>query len=272
MKAVLKHLALIIALTLITIPSFGWARRVHSAIAYIAEQHLTPKAKKTVNEILDGKSMVYYGSWLDDYRKQMTIEYTNDDGEVKPRTIPHSFKVDNDHTVIQQENREAIDIICKSIKILEDYKNVDDSTRRAAMQCLIHLVGDIHCPAHVKYGDFDKNSTNKRYDATNVFLNKKKTRMHSIWDSVLIDRTTAGGVYDLAYLADRATKKEIKEIQKGTPYDWGKDVVYRTACVWTVCEGDKLPYSYMLQHRELAIDQIQRAGLRLAKVMNDIFK
>ena len=51
-----------------------------------------------------------------------------------------------------------------------------------------------------------------------------------------------------------------------------KDVVYRTACVWTVCEGDNLPYSYMLQHRELAIDQIQRAGLRLAKVMNDLFK
>ena len=272
MKTTLKHLAVIIAMTVITIPSFGWARRVHSAIAYIAEQHLTPKAKKTVNEILDGKSMVYYGSWLDDYRKQMTIEYTDDNGEVKPRTIPHGFKVEKDHTVIQQENREAINIICKSIKILEDHKNVDDSTRLAAMQCLIHLVGDIHCPAHIKYGDFDKNSTDKKYDATTVIYSKKKTRMHSIWDSKLIDLTTAGGVYDLAYLADRASKKEIKEIQKGTPYDWGQDIVDRTAHVWTVCEGDKLPYSYMLQHRELAIDQIQRAGLRLAKVMNDLFK
>lgn len=271
MKTTLKHLAVIIALILVTVPSFGWGRRVHSAISYIAEQHLTPKAKKTVDEILDGKSMVYYGSWLDDYRKQMTIEYTNDNGEVKTRTIPHSFKTDKENNVIKQENREAISIICKSIAILEDYKNVDDSTRLAAMQCLIHLVGDIHCPAHVKYGDFDKESAYKRYDATKVIYGKNKARMHSIWDSKVIDYTTAGGVYDLAYLADRASKKEIKEIQKGTPYDWGQDVVDRTACVWTVCEGDKLPFSYMLQHRELALDQIQRAGLRLAKVMNDLF-
>lgn len=272
MKTTLKHLAMIIVLIFVTIPSFGWARRVHSAIAYIAEQHLTPKAKKTVDEILDGKSMVYYGSWLDDYRKQMTITYTNDKGEVKTRTIPHKFKVDKEHNVIRQENREAINIICKSIEILEDYKNVDDSTRLAAMQCLIHLVGDIHCPGHVSYGDADKESTDKKYDATNVIYGDKKVRMHSIWDSKVVDYTTAGGVYDLAYLADRATKKEIKEIQKGTPYDWGQEIVDRTSCVWTVCEGDKLSFAYMLQHRELALDQIQRAGLRLAKVMNDLFK
>ena len=74
MRGTFKKAAVILALVLITIPSFGWNRRIHSAIAYIAEQHLTPKAKKTVNEILDGKSMVYYGSWLDDYRKQMLVQ------------------------------------------------------------------------------------------------------------------------------------------------------------------------------------------------------
>lgn len=272
MKTTLKHLATIIVLIFVTIPSSGWTRRVHSAIAYIAEQHLTPKAKKTVYDVLDGKSMVYYGSWLDEYRKQMTIEYTNDKGEVKTRTIPHKFKADKENNVIRQDNKEAISIICKSIRILEDYKNVDDSTRLAAMQCLIHLVGDIHCPGHVSYGDADKESTDKKYDATNVTFKKNKYRMHKIWDSVLIEHTTAGGVYDLAYLADRATKKEIKEIQEGNPYDWGQDIIDRTQHVWTVMEGENITSAYMLQHRELALDQIQRAGLRLAKIMNDLFK
>ena len=96
--------------------------------------------------------------------------------------------------------------------------------------------------------------------------------MHSIWDATIISNTTAGGVYDLAYLADRATKAEIKKIQKGTPTDWGKDVAESTHHVWTLKEGDKLKFSYMLEHRELALDQIQKAGLRLAKVMNDLFK
>jgi hypothetical protein len=73
-------------------------------------------------------------------------------------------------------------------------------------------------------------------------------------------------------MADRANKKQIKEIQAGSPYDWGQDIIDRTHHAWTVREGDKLTLDYILQHRELALDQIQRAGLRLAKVMNDLFK
>lgn len=269
---IFKNLALIAVLIMITVPSFGWGRRVHSAIAYIAEQHLTPKARKTVDEILDGKSMVYYGSWLDEYRKQMTIGYTDENGEVKTRTIPHSFKTDSNMKVLKEDNAEPIDIICKSIRILQDYKNADDSTRLAAMQCLIHLVGDIHCPGHVKYGDFDKKSIDKKYGSTVVIYKGHKTRMHAIWDTKLVDAVIAGGVYDLAYMADQATKKQIREIQAGDPYAWGQDIIDRTHHVWTVREGDKLTQAYILQHRELALDQIQRAGLRLAKVMNDLFK
>ena len=151
--------------------------------------------------------MVYYGSWLDEYRKQMTIGYTDENGEVKTRTIPHSFKTDSNMKVLKEDNAEPIDIICKSIRILQDYKNADDSTRLAAMQCLIHLVGDIHCPGHVKYGDFDKKSIDKKYGSTVVIYKGHKTRMHAIWDTKLVDAVIAGGVYDLAYMADQATKK-----------------------------------------------------------------
>jgi hypothetical protein len=216
--------------------------------------------------------MVFYSSWLDECRQQMTIEYTDDNGEVKTRTIPHSFIADSDLKVIRKSNGEAIDIICKSIEILKDYKNVDDSTRLAAMQCLIHLVGDIHCPGHVKYADLDKKSIDKKYGSTNVTYKNNKIRMHAFWDTKLIDAVIAGGVYDLAYMADQATKKQIREIQAGDPYDWGQDIIDRTNHVWTVQEGDKLTFSYIREHRELALDQIQRAGLRLAKVMNDLFK
>lgn len=271
MKTALKQVAIIFALTLITVPSFGWNRRTHSAIAYIAEQHLTPKAKKAVNEILEGKSMVYYGSWLDDYRKQMVVEYTDDAGNKKTGTISHAFLTDEEMNPVKREHC-AINTINESIEILKEYKNVDDSTRLAAMQCIIHLVGDIHCPAHVRYADHDRQSSDKKYDGTKVTYGKKTVKMHSIWDAILINDTSAGGVYDLAYLADRATKAEIKEIQSGTPYDWGKEVAQRTHHVWTMKDGDRLGFSYLLEHRELAIDQIQRAGLRLAKVMNDLFK
>ena len=38
--------------------AFAWGKSGHDAIAYIAERHLTPKAKKNIEKYLDGRSIV----------------------------------------------------------------------------------------------------------------------------------------------------------------------------------------------------------------------
>lgn len=272
MKTTLKYLAIIFALALVTMPSYGWSRRVHSAIAYIAEQHLTPKAKKTVSEILEGKSLVYYGSWLDDYRKQMSVDYLDSEGNfVKKGEIPHIVRVGADGKVYTHKYKEGVSIIDKSIENLKDYKALDDSTRLGSMQCIIHLVGDIHCPAHIRYADADMESVDKKYDKTKVKFGKKSVRMHDVWDAKVVDQTTAGGVYDLAYLADRATKKEIREIQKGTALDWAQETADISKDLFYLNEGEKITKAYFLENRELAFELIQKAGLRMAKILNDLF-
>lgn len=272
MNTALKRLAICFALVLMVIPSFGWGSRAHSTIAYIAESHMTPKAKKTVSEILDGKSIVYYASWLDFYRKDMLVEYVNENGETKKGTIPHAIRVDENGVITVNKNRDAISVINQSIENLKDWKNLDDSTRLASLQCIIHLVGDMHCPGHVRYADFDKNSTDKKYDKTKVMYGKKKISMHNVWDSRVIDDITPGGVYDLAYLIDNASKKEIKAIQKGTPEQWGQETADASKGLWYIPEGEKITRNYFLEHRDFAFEQIEKAGLRLAKVLNDLFK
>ena len=37
----------------------------HDTTAFIAENHLTPITRAVVDELLNGKSMVYYSNWLD---------------------------------------------------------------------------------------------------------------------------------------------------------------------------------------------------------------
>lgn len=66
-------------------------KKVHAAIAHIAEQHLTPKAKKTVDQILEGKNMAYYAAWPDFYRKEMTVDHIDENGKVVKKMIPHTF-------------------------------------------------------------------------------------------------------------------------------------------------------------------------------------
>lgn len=269
MKQIFRNLIVIAAMALITIPSFGWGRRVHAAIAQIAEQHLTPSAKKTIDEILEGKTMVYYASWLDYYRAEMQITYT-ENGVVYPRNIPHSFKVDENCKVFAQDHQEALDIIGECMDLLKDWKNADPKMRLGAMQCIIHLVGDIHCPGHVKFPDgrAGEGLGQGKYD---VKFFGKPTTMHTVWDSMVVDHFCHGGVDDLVIMVDRSTKKEIKEIQAGGLYEWGQDIADRAKTVWPVAPGTNVGKEYVHQVSDTTIDLINRAGLRLAKVMNDLF-
>ena len=271
MKQIIKRLAIIALAMVITVPSFGWGKRVHAAIAHIAEQHLAPKAKKTVDQILEGKTMAYYASWPDYYRNEMTVESIDENGVKSRKGIPHTFKTDVNRVPLRIHHGEAIDFICESIETLEDWKNVDDSTRLAAMQLLIHLVGDIHCPAHVKIHDGEDLACGGYYGKFDVTYWGQKTNMHAVWDDKIANNLSYGGVLDLVAMIRKPSKKEIKELQKGDPYQWGEDVIERTLCVWTVNEGDKIGKEYDHQVSTVAFEQMLIGGLRLAKVMNDLF-
>ena len=58
-------LPLSIFLMLQSVSLFVWGQTGHDVVAAIAEQNLTRKAKKNISKLLDGKSIVYYSSWMD---------------------------------------------------------------------------------------------------------------------------------------------------------------------------------------------------------------
>ncbi len=247
----------------------AWGKRNHAAIAFIAERHMTPKARETVRELLDGQSIVGFASHLDYYKKEMMMKVRpphtyNGKSE---RTIPHVFRVDSSLASKRWYAHECMSVIEESISDLGRYRELDDSTRTQSLLNIIHLVGDIHCPVHTIYDD--GRDRDKGY--FNVYFRGEKYRFHTIWDQMVIDYTFAGGVADLAYLADTYSKKEIREIQSGTIWDWGTDVVARTKHVFDVESDSQLSTYYMYDNAYLALDQIARAGYRLAKVMNDLF-
>jgi len=77
---------------------------------------------------------------------------------------------------------------------------------------------------------------------------------------------------ELAKNADILTKEQVKEIQKGTVIDWINETHQLTKKVYaSVKEGDNLRYRYSCGHfKTVHSSQLQIAGIRLAKVLNDI--
>ena len=63
----------------------------------------------------------------------------------------HGDTVDADGKYVPNAKGDAVQCIEEAIARLKDYRSLDDSTVLVSIKYLVHLVGDMHCPVHVKY-------------------------------------------------------------------------------------------------------------------------
>ena len=131
---------------------------------------------------------------------------------------------------------------------------------------LVHFVGDLHQPLHAGRGE-DKggNDIQVRWynDGTNI---------HSVWDTKMIES------YNMSYteLAENIrelTKLEKQQIASGTFEDWMYESNELSKKVYDSAEvGEKLGYRYMYDWFPVVQEQLQKGGIRLAQVLNEIYK
>lgn len=265
-----------IALTLIMCSqaAFGWGRVGHATIAKIAEDHLTTKAKKLIDEYLDGESIVKYASYADKHKNTLLIDLGFDPVDWdRITTYPHTFESNLEYVPFRGTNdngryvKNCVNYIEKLAKELENHKELSDSLRFHNIVMIVHFVGDMHCPEHIRYYPVDM-STGK-YDVT--FMGEKTT-MHKIWDSQLIAALHTGDHNDVAARIDKYSKKEIAKISSGKPYDWAADCARVSKPVHDVPEGAVLDKDYAEKQRATVESQLSKAGYRLAKILNRILK
>lgn len=136
-----------------------------------------------------------------------------------------------------------------------------------SLRCIIHFVGDMHCPVHVKYAG------QKSY---NVYLNGDKCSYHNVWDDQIISRSHRWGYLEYAHQLDRCTKQQINTITAGTLRDWFHENARDSRHIYElVGPNEKLDKnetkSFVNHTHEYAERQILRAGYRLAHVLNELF-
>lgn len=236
----------------------AWGRIGHDAIAAIAERNLTPKAKKTIEKYI-GHSIICDASWMDQFRNSQGYEMT---------TRWHMGTVDADlqsTDAIRQPLGDCVEELENAIMRLKNYKEYNDSTVAVNIKYIIHLVGDMHCPSHIRYGGH-------KYKVRNLTLFGKKNNYHKIWDSSVLEANHGWSCTEYAEILDRATKKEKKAIVAGTPAEWFHDSAKSCQVIYEWAESnDKLGRNFVNGARDLTLDQITKAGYRLAHVLNELF-
>ena len=244
-------------------PVFGWGREGHETIAKIAERNLTKRAKKRIEKYLGGHSIVYYAKWMDEYRK--TPEYAFTDGW---HTAPVDARLHYSDELLNPKRGNAIYGLESAIRILENYREQSDSTVAVNLKYVIHLVGDMHCPTHVKYPDVK---------GFNIYVDGRKLNYHGVWDSYVLDCNVRWSGMEFQHILDRCTKREIKAITAGSVRDWFHDCAVYCRQIYVLAQPDQQFKSpdvwedFLNPALPIAERQILYAGYRLAHVLNELF-
>lgn len=253
----------------------AWAKLGHATIAKIAEQNLTPKAKKYLTKYLDGKSIAHFASHADYYKKDWLVDVGFEPSNAKRVvTYPHTLCVNEDFTVpkgVRDGDKLVKNCVYYTDQMIQELKanhrEMDDSVRFVRIAIVLHMIGDMHCPAHIRYKD------NDLAGKFTVYYKNQKMDMHELWDNALLIDRHPWGFSDLAALLDTFDKKQKAEIMAGTIYDWGYESARCSRHVHDVEPGTKLQrLPYMNANFPLLESQLRKAGYRLAAVLNDIFK
>ncbi|SNZ02096.1 S1/P1 nuclease [Flagellimonas pacifica] len=235
-----------------------WGKTGHRVTGHIAENHLTGKAKRALKDLLDGHSLAFVSTFADEikadrkYSKFSAWHYVNYPLDMRYEDAPKSKYGD------------LITAIEECTQIVKD-KDRSREDRVFYLKMLIHLIGDLHQPMHASRAE-DKGGNDIQLQWFG-----EGTNLHRVWDKNLI--LSYGMTYtELANELDQVSRKERKKIQEGTIYNWVDESHKLCGKIYESAEvGEKLGYQYSYKYNDILFQQLQKGGLRLAKVLNDLF-
>lgn len=240
--------------------AMAWGPKGHDTVAYIAEKHLSKKTLQKVTEVLDGHSLVYVANWMDnashteEYAYTKTWHYVNVDPA--EGTYANSVKEPAGDAVT------AINTLVANLKSGE----LTPEEERVQLMMLIHIVGDIHCPMHAGHkSDRGGNGTQVKYFG-------KQKKLHSVWDSEIVESAHRWSYSEWQDQIDRATPKQQQAYMQGTPNDWIEETVILANEVYeSASEVGNMSYDYVAEYAPIIEQQFLKGGLRLAKLIEDIY-
>ena len=253
----MKKTVFIVVFLIIALEGFSWGSNGHRAVGQIAEEHLSRKAKKAVIEILEGNSLAEVSNWMDEIKSDDAYDHTHDWHWV---TIP-----DNTPYSATKLNPNG-DLLGKILEISTTLRSgkLDRKQEKEYLKFLIHLVGDVHQPLHVGYGEDAGGNKHQ------VKWFGKNSNLHKVWDSEMIDSKKLSFTELVAFIG-KPDKPTIIAWQNSTVEDWAKESIALRPQVYALPDDDNLRYEYLYLNFETVKLRISQAGIRLAGLLNEIY-
>lgn len=207
-----------------------------------------------------GYSPVYFANWLDNASHTPEYAYTK---------TWHYLNVDEGRTLDDMPANPQGDILKAVTEIVAKLRAGGLSPEEEAfnLKMLIHLLGDMHCPMHLG------RATDLGGNLRPVRFFDKETNLHSVWDTSLVESAHKWSYTEWQRQIDRLTKQEAEAVAAGTPADWVAETLEICRKVYDETpEGSRISYDYIAAAAPVIERQLLRAGHRLARLLNEIYR
>lgn len=255
---------LISVLLIMSVVLISWGVTGHRTVGRIAENHLSANAKAAVKELLGHVSLADVSTWADEVRNQPEYRHT---APWHFLNLPLGLSYPEFEKQVEGMSQENVySALLNQEHILSD-KTTTREQKTEALKFIVHFVGDLHQPMHVSRAE-DKggNTIQLNYGGTG-------TNLHSLWDTKLLEHQ--GLTYEqLADQYDHASPEQIRQWQSDPLIKWIWESYEISSRLYVEIDAMKdrtIDDSYYQAHIAIIRDRIEKAGIRLAGVLNQLF-
>lgn len=267
------------------VPAFAWGYEGHEVVAAIAQSYLTPQAAANVDGLLAAdtdtltrRDMISRATWADAWRgagHRETAQWHYVDLELDHPDLKSACNGEPapDHPASAGPSQDCI--VDRIIAFQRELSNpaTPQPERILALKYLLHFIGDLHQPLHVS------DNHDRGGNCVRVSLGgPRTTNLHSYWDTVVVEELDTSAKRLAARLRGQITPAQARQWATGNVRDWAMETyaVSKAFAYWpgapSGCDYDaapiSLPTGYEARSRKVAAEQLERAGVRLAAVLN----
>ena len=225
-------------------------------VAEVAWHYMDHNSQEMVTKYLGGITLDSASTWMDDVRS---------DPRYKNQSSWHYINIPKGQEYVPDPKAaNCINEINIAYNNLKNRSKLTDEEVRFNIMVLIHLWGDLSQPLHTGYGE------DRGGNMVTVTFNGKETNLHSLWDGgIIYDRKIK--LDNVLALYSRLSEKEKDEYKKFNNIAALKQSRNFLPQIYDF-EDATIDEVYAGKNQAVIEKQILTGGLRLAAMMDDVFK